>query len=178
MFDLIPFAGARWEMTHRDAQSGLVGQSLHLALPQTAPRAVGAASISGDKQVGLLGIQALALLVPPTSDTLDGKLGGVVVNAHIHKALILDQIIHPIRHGFPISQREIIVDVDRGLFSFGLPLAPVVLEIPEQFLLLAIDRDDGIAYRFKLLAVLLDVLKLAITVRMALALNGFLIGSQ
>ena len=28
VFDLIPFAGARWEMANRDAQPGLVGESL------------------------------------------------------------------------------------------------------------------------------------------------------
>ena len=48
MFDLVPFAGSRRKMTHRDAESGLVGQPLHLTLPQAAACGIGAASISGD----------------------------------------------------------------------------------------------------------------------------------
>src|SRR5713101_9743042 len=83
MFDLIPFAGARRKMTDRDAQSSFVGQPLDLTLPQAAPHGVGSASICGDEQVGLPGIQALAMLLPPASDTLDGKLRSVMVPAHI-----------------------------------------------------------------------------------------------
>ena len=37
--------------------------------------------------------------IPPTPDTLDGKLGGVMVKAHLDKALILDEVIYAIRHG-------------------------------------------------------------------------------
>ena len=81
MFDLLPFAGSRRKMTDRDAEPGLVGQPLHLTLPQAAPRAVGSASISGDEQFCLAGIQALAMVVPPASDTLDGKLRRLMVNA-------------------------------------------------------------------------------------------------
>ena len=62
------------------------------------------------------------MLVPPTSDTLDGKLRGVMVNANVDKALIMDQVIHSIGNGFPIGQREVVVDVDRRLFSFRLPV--------------------------------------------------------
>ena len=138
MFDLVPFAGARRKMTDRDAQSRLVGQPLHLPLPQAAASGVGAASIRGDEQVGLAGIQALAMLVPPAPDTLDSKLRRVMVKAHIDKALILDQIIHAIRDGFPVGQRQVVVDVDRRRFSFGLPLPSVVFEVADQFLLLAI----------------------------------------
>src|SRR5579884_1760802 len=90
MFDLVPFAGSRRKMTDGDAQSGLVDQPLHLPLPQPTARCVGATSIGSDKQVGLAWIHVLAMLVPPASDTLDGKLAGVMVNAYIDKALIMD----------------------------------------------------------------------------------------
>ena len=33
MFDLVPFTRSRREMAHGDAEPGLVGQVLHLALP-------------------------------------------------------------------------------------------------------------------------------------------------
>src|SRR3989441_9184536 len=178
MFDLIPFTGSRRKMTEIDAESGLVGQPLHLTLPQATPSAVGSASISGDEQFCLPGIQALAMLIPPASDTLDGKLRRLMVNANIDKALIMDQVIHSIRDGFPIGQRQVVVDVNQRLFSFRLPLPPVVLEVSDQFLLLAIHRDDRITCGFKLLTLLLDVPKLGITVRVAIPLNGFLVRPQ
>ena len=116
--------------------------------------------------------------IPPTPDTLDGNLGAIMVKAHIDKALIMDQVIHAIRDGFPIGQRQVVVDVDRRLFSFRLPLPPVVLEVSDQFLLLAIHRDDRITYGFKLLALLLDVPELSITVGVATPFNGFLVRPQ
>ena len=33
MFDLVPFTGSWGEMAYRDAEPGLVGKLLHLALP-------------------------------------------------------------------------------------------------------------------------------------------------
>src|SRR6266487_4131544 len=62
--------------------------------------------------------------------------------------------------------------------SFRLPLPPIVFEVADQFLLLAIHRDNRITRGFKLLALLLDVPKLGITVRVATPLNGFLVRPQ
>src|SRR6266516_1268128 len=118
------------------------------------------------------------MLVPPAPDTLDGELCRIMSDANVEKALLVDQVIHPRRDSFPVSKREVVRDVDGRLFSSRLPLSPIVLEIADQFLLLAIHRDNRIACRFKLLALLLDVPKLAITVRMRTALNAFLIGTQ
>ena len=33
------------------------------------------------------------------------------------------------------GKREVIIHIDGGLFSFGLPLPPIVLEDPDQFLI-------------------------------------------
>src|SRR5258708_16834731 len=143
-----------------------------------AARGVGAPSISGDEQLGLLGVQAFAMLVSSATDTLHRELRRVMVNAHVHKALVLHQIIDAIGHSLPISKREVIIHIDRRLFPFGLPLLPIVLKGPDQFFLLAIHRDDRIACCFKLLTLLLDMSKLGITVLMAPALNGFLVRAQ
>jgi hypothetical protein len=50
MLDLVPLAGAGWQVTHGDGNAELVGQLLELDLPQSDARAVAAAAIGGDQQ--------------------------------------------------------------------------------------------------------------------------------
>ena len=68
---------------------------------------------------------------PPSPDTLHRKLGGVMVNTNIHETLIGNHVIHPVRDGFAIGEGHKVVDGDFSMFPFGLPLSPVVLELPD-----------------------------------------------
>ena len=95
MVDLVPFAGGRRIMHHGDRQLFLMGQVLELFLPQPISHPIGVASISGDQQFLLVRIERFATLLPPPSDTLDGKLGGLMVDADIDKAALLDQVSRP-----------------------------------------------------------------------------------
>ena len=47
VLDLVPFAGARRQMTDRDRQADLIGQPLKLDLPETNAVAIAAAAIGG-----------------------------------------------------------------------------------------------------------------------------------
>jgi hypothetical protein len=72
-----------------------------------------------------------------------------VVYSHIHKATVLDNVIHAVRRRFPVSKAVEIVDVHHRVFSLGLPFSAVVLEIPNQFFFLAINGDDGVPFLLK-----------------------------
>ena len=76
------------------------------------------------------------------------------------------------------GRREKVIHVDAGLFSFRLPLPSVVLKIADPFLFLAIDRDDGSAFLFKLLASAVDMAKLCIAIHMPLAFDGLFVDMQ
>ena len=65
----------------------------------------------------------------------------MMIDAHVDEALVVDQIIDAIGHGFAISKRKKIIHLHARLLSFGLPFTPLVLKVAEQFLFLAIDRD-------------------------------------
>ncbi len=116
--------------------------------------------------------------MPPTPDTLDGECRCVVVDADIDKALVLKQVVNAIGYRLPVSQRKVVVDVDRGLFSFGLPLSSVVLKGTNRFLFLAVHRDNRIARNLKLFALLVEVSELGIPICMRTSLNVFLVGTQ
>ncbi len=51
----------------------------------------------------------------------------------------------------PEAERKKIVDIDFGLFPFGLPLDPMVLELADQLFFLAVHRNDRVPLLLKLL---------------------------
>ena len=51
VFDRIPLARARREVTHMNGQTGLIGESLGLRLEQPGPIAVTATAVGGDVSV-------------------------------------------------------------------------------------------------------------------------------
>jgi hypothetical protein len=70
MLDLVPFAGAWWQVAHRDGQSRLIGQPLQIPLPQAHPRTVAPTSIGTDEQPFGLQQYAQARLIPPAANAL------------------------------------------------------------------------------------------------------------
>src|SRR6266516_162630 len=178
MFDLVPLTRRRGIMSHRDGELFLSGQFLELFLPQPISCSIGTASISRDQQGLFPRIEPFATALPPPSDTLNGKLGGIMIDAHIHKPTVVDQIINPIRDGTACSQGHKVIDIDRGMLSFGLPLSPSIFKIAKQFLLLAVHRNDRMAFLFKLLAGAVDIPKLCIAIWMRGAFDTFLVDVQ
>src|SRR5260221_1574055 len=96
MFDLVPLTGRRGIMSHRDGELFFSGQFLELFLPQPLSCSIGTASISRDQQCLFPRIEPFATALPPPSDTLNGKLGGIMIDAHIHQPTVVDHIIDSI----------------------------------------------------------------------------------
>ena len=84
-------------------RSGPIGQALQLQLPEPYAVAIGAPAIGADQQSGCLRIGRLPHPLPPATDTLHRELCCLMIDADIHEALILDQIIDPLRDGFAIG---------------------------------------------------------------------------
>lgn len=177
MLDLVPFTGGWRQVANGHSQAGLIGQMLQPLLPEPIARPIRASTISHDQQFGTGWIQFAANALPPVSDALDRKLGGLMVDPNVDEAAVLQQIIDPIGDRFPISDGEVIIDIDRCLLPSGLPFSPAVLEIPDQLLLLTIDGNDRIALGFKGFAGAID-LKLGIAVCMRGAQSPLLVGFE
>src|SRR5258708_35654232 len=126
MFDFVPLARGWGQMADGNLESGLRCQLLQLLFPESVARSIGTAPISEDQVRFAGGIQTLSHALPPPSGALDGELCGFMVNAHIHKAAVVDHIVDPIGDGFPIRDRAIVVDIHGGLLPFPLPFLPAV----------------------------------------------------
>src|SRR6266567_3466051 len=139
MLNRIPFAGGGRIMSHSDLELFLIGQVLELLLPQAISHSIGTTPVSSDEQLLFVRIELLATALPPAADAFHGKLGGVMVDAHVDKAAVVNQIIHPVGESFAIGKGKKVIHIHLGLLPFGLPLPSMVLKVAQQFLLLAVD---------------------------------------
>src|SRR5438105_4727255 len=98
VFDFVPLAGAGRQVADHDVEAEFVGQFLQLAFPQPHPRAVAAASVSGNQQSGGVGIARPTDGAPPLADAIDGERGRVMVNPDTHPTRIGGEVVDPVRH--------------------------------------------------------------------------------
>src|SRR5262245_33890038 len=84
MFDLVPLAGARREMTHRQRPSRLISKLLQLPFPQSQARAVAAPRIRGDEDRPSPAVQTPAFGPPPPLNGRDSKGPGVMIRPDVH----------------------------------------------------------------------------------------------
>ena len=100
MLDLVPLAGARWEMTYVNREPQVRRQILQRHLPQSTAAAVAASSIGGDQQFAGPRIALGPHLLPPPADRAYRELRRVVIDAHAHPALVQAQVENSVRNDF------------------------------------------------------------------------------
>ena len=117
-------------------------------------------------------------LAPPSANRLSRETRCVVVDSDAHPPLILGDVIHAVGNGF--AQLLVHEVMDEHLFRLSLrsPFSPAVLEFPEDFLLLGIDRDDRLSTILEGHDASVDVLKLGVAVGVVLAFLRFPIALQ
>src|SRR5258708_36119484 len=170
MFDLVPLAGAGMEMTYFDFQSGLVAQFLEFHFPKTVAATVAAAAVGGDQQARRVRMPTPSQPPPPTANRCDGELGRVAADSYTLPRFVMLQIIHPVRYGFALFRVGKVMHAHFGRSSFGLPSLPGILQISQGFLLLGIHRNRRLPSPSLRLNTPIDVPKLGVSIRMALAL--------
>jgi hypothetical protein len=138
MFNRVPFAGARWQMTHSALQPSGVGAVWPLHLPQARAIALAATTIRADQQAIGRGIGTPSNHLPPAVHARDRETGRVVVLSHRDPTSMASHVLDAIRaRGAQLWVREI-VDLDLLRVTLRLPFPPTVLERPDQFLLFGV----------------------------------------
>src|SRR3989339_1467531 len=140
MLYLVPFACARWEMTHCHLQSCFICQTLNTDLPQTGARAIAASTISQYQKFNSLGVSAAAHLFPPTQDGINGKIGCIMIRTNSHPSFILYDIIHTVGNDFAQFLVFKIVNLNFLRLTLWSPLRAFVLKISNQFFLPGVYR--------------------------------------
>ena len=99
MLDLVPFAGAGRKVTHRNAQSRLIGEFLQLQLPQPQSPPVAATPVGSNQNRLRIRINASALKAPPAPNGGHRKGTGVMVGSHVDKTGIASDVVNAIGIG-------------------------------------------------------------------------------
>jgi hypothetical protein len=159
-------------MTDLDRHLQAVGQFLEGHLPKSAPAAVAATPIGCDQYLGRTWVTLPPHLLPPAVNRFRGELSGIVVNPHTDPTPIARYIINPVWDSFAQSVVHEVVNSHVVWLTPWHPFTAAVLEIPDQFLLLGVDRDRWLTAHLGLLNHRVHVLELSIAVRMRVVLLG------
>ena len=117
MLDGIPFGSAGGIVGNGHSQGKGVGQlGLELGFPGMTAATVAAAGIGQNEPLAGTAIAGGTFLVPPMSNGMSGKGGGIVGNADHQSPAIFQNIVNPIRNGDPegIGAEVVILDATWG----------------------------------------------------------------
>ena len=178
VLDLVPLACSGREMTYRNRHPHLIGQPPEFPFPQAGPGSVASPRIGCDQQGLRLRIGWASHGSPPPSNALDSKGRRVVVDANAHPTLIACQVIDPIGNGLSLPSNHEVVHQNSPGMSLASPFPACILEIPNQFLLLGVHRNNRLAGAVLSNGLPIDVFKLCIAVRVLLAFTRFAVGLQ
>src|SRR5246127_2157700 len=130
----------------QDAGAGSVAHLLQFAFPRPSPGAVAAAAVGGDQQSSGAGVARPPDDLPPLADAVHREGGRIMVNADTEPSGIRGQVIDPVRHRAAELLDQEVMDPDLFRVALGPIFAPVVTEIPDQFLFLGVDRDHRLLF--------------------------------
>ena len=177
MLNRIPFRRAGREVGQRDREIEGVGQLLQSGRRAPTSITIRAATIGLDQHLPSGWVASSSLGQPPATDSRTGKCWGFMGDADHNISPIVGQIVNAIRNGFTDSLAGKVMVAHRKRVA---PPGPTrILEAPNQLLLFRIDATDGVGGLLKGAALLVNVAKLALPIRivragdrLAIALEG------
>lgn len=164
VLNLVPFACAGREVTDGDRESRPLRELLDLPLPQMNARAVAATPVRGDEKRASSRVNGRAHFPPPPLDRTDGEARGVMVYSDRYPTGVASEIVDAVRNRLPLLGDEKVVDPNGFWISSRVPGSPGIPEVPDEFLLLRVDRDHGQSLCLEAADLVVDVAELCIAV--------------
>src|SRR5208283_3504354 len=139
---------------------------------------IAASSIGGDEKLARRRIQPASFVVPPTADGGHSESSSVMIRADIDKPSVPRVIVDAVRIGARYRRVRKVMPVDVLPSLLLTPLPPFVSKVPDEFLLLGVDRDYRPALCHRLANFAVNVSELVVTIRMILSLLRFPVSLQ
>jgi len=171
MFNLVPLAGAGRVVAHIEDQARVVGEGLQRRLPGATSRAIAATAVGRDQQFRGSRVSLAADVLPPGSDGCDGEVGRVVVDAQVHEARVVLDVVDAVRNRLATFGVDEVVDAHGDWLALGVPFATCVLEVADQLLLLGVDGDHRLPAVEEILGDGVDVSELCVAIRVLCTLD-------
>src|SRR6516165_4086127 len=166
MLDLIPLAGPGRQMAHEHLEVGFIHQRLQLILPEPDAVSVAAPAVRANQKTLGLRILFVANGAPPAVHTGHRKAGGIMIAPHIDPSLVAGQIVDPGGDGLGFVRMNKVINVDLLRFPLLPPLAAFIEITANEFFLLGVHRDHGIAPPQEAPNLTVEVLKLPVAIGM------------
>lgn len=177
VLDGVPFGRARWVVTNSDRQATSISDLfLKISLPHPRARAIAATAVRFNHQMRGVGEALRQLSLAPSANVINSESRCIGRLTDIDCAVIVLPLVDAIGHR--TSKRIIGEVVEADTFWRLAPNLTRVLEIAHKLLFLGIYANHGLSLRLMLGALLLNVLKLPIPIRMLLACQLLYIGFQ
>ena len=104
MLNGIVFGTIRWVMGNAYFNPDFISHFLQVFFEDIITRTVAAAPITQDQDGSGLGIFKSAFIVPPVSETIAGKLSGILTGTQIDVACISFEVINGVRNDDPFGK--------------------------------------------------------------------------
>ena len=160
VFDLVPLAGPRREVTDGNGEPSAVRELLQLPFPELDSRSVAAAGVRRDQQRGGVRMSPPTHDSPPPADRLDREAGGVVINPNADPALVAVEVVDPVGNHLALRGNQEVVHTDRFGIALRPPFSARILEVAHQLLLLRVHRDRGLVLLLEAADPIVDVVDL------------------
>src|SRR6266852_1843762 len=162
-FDRVELRTIRGIVGHTDRDGKVVDDRLEVFLEQMLVATVTATTIAQEQDGGRVGVQTPSIAVPKQPQAIAGECGRVTAEAHMNPALITGQIVDTMRNDDATGQAgEIMIKRFERLLAVDLA---ITVERAQEFLLLGIDAQDGVARLEKLLDEMGQMTKLRVAMR-------------
>jgi hypothetical protein len=172
VFDLVPFARARWQVTDGAPQAGFIRQPRQFDLPPPGLAPVAPAPVGHDQPLLGPGRGRRAQLPPPAAQRFDCKLRRIMIGPDTDPPLVRRQVVDPIRTRAPQLLVDEIIDPHGFRLAYRLIFTAAMGKVSHQCLFLGIDRDHGLAAPLECGHLGMEVLALGVTVWMGAAFFG------
>src|SRR5262245_32506828 len=159
MFDLVPLARPRRVVANGDLEAGFISELLQVQLPGAAPTRVGASTVCTEQQpLGRI-VMVATDLPPPFPDRVYSEFRGLMRDAYTDEPFVTLHVERTVGNSRPNAQTREVIDVDVHRIAQFTPGFSGVFELSYAFLLLAIDREHGVAHLDEFLDLRVDVAK-------------------
>src|SRR5947199_7195553 len=162
VLDPIPFARARRQVTHHPFEGCFIHQRLQLILPKATAISVAAAAVRANQKTRGSRVLFLAHRLPPAADAGHRETGRVMIASYIHPSFVAGQIINAIGNRLGLLRVNKIVNLHLLRTASRPPLAAFIGIAPDEFFLLGVDGDHGVALHQESLNLAVPVTKLLV----------------
>src|SRR5262245_34415698 len=171
MLNFIPFARAWRKVTNPDGNAQVAGQILQSYFPPTAPAPIASTTLGSHQPFWRGSIAGAAPLSPPTADRFCRKARCLVIYSNAYPALVFRPIEDAVGNRFAALLIHQVGNSNLHRVAFWLPFPSAVLEVPDEFFLLGVDRNHRLTALLKGTPQGMDIFERFISIRMGIAFS-------